>query len=71
MDKRSVEVLRTASNDRDGVVKPWRGTKKAVMGLVANGYLKECGMSVMPPHKIYVITDGGRVALINHLVKPA
>lgn len=43
--------------------RPWHGSYARAKRLCKNGLLKEAGISAMPPHVLYVITDEGREEL--------
>lgn len=56
------EALQAASV----AVRSWLPDRKRIAAakrLAKRGLLKECGISVVPPHTLYVITDAGRTAL--------
>ena len=64
IDKKDVECLRAAlAEDGRGAWKPWRGVYGRAHQLSTNGFLLVAGMSAMPPHIVYVITDKGKLAL--------
>lgn len=63
LTKADLVVLRSAGNPMRDTILPWRGVIQRCWRLTREGYLREAGFSVTPPHKLYTITDAGRAAL--------
>ena len=55
-------VLKCAAFRNDGWL-PFPGGLAAARRLQRQGLLAECGVSAMPPHVLFVVTDQGRMAL--------
>jgi len=60
-EDRERQLLATAAT-RD-TVRPWHGTFGTAERLEKRGLLKDAGVSVMPPYKLYAITEAGLRAL--------
>ena len=60
-----MDILHRAKfeGERGGTYKPSRGQNAAARRLVKRGLIREAGISVTWPHKVYVITDAGLSAL--------
>ena len=56
------DILKAAQLSHGGW-RPWLGADYAARNLTINGFLKEAGISVMPPHTLYVITEAGEKTL--------
>lgn len=55
-----------------GGFRPWRGSYSRAQRLCNRGLLKKAGISAMPPHVLYVISDEGLEELkISGLNSPA
>lgn len=63
LGKNDLMVLKAAANPLASSILPWRGVMKTCRDLAQAGLLVEAGMSVMPPHTLYIITRAGRKAL--------
>jgi DNA-binding PadR family transcriptional regulator len=57
------DCLYAAQREGFGAWRPWRGVYSRARRLEKNGLLKKAGMSSMPPHIVYVLTDKGREEL--------
>lgn len=66
-DKLDRDVLRAVSREEDANChgwRPWRGSYARAQRLAKKGLLQKAGISVMPPHVVYVMTDEGRRELL-------
>lgn len=50
----------------DGGWRPWRGMYGRAERLTKAGLLLWAGHSVMPPHRLYILSETGRAALTRH-----
>lgn len=63
LTKADIDVLTRATHPMVSTIRPWRGVYQRCWRLAREGYLIEAGISVMPPYKLYAITEAGRAAL--------
>ncbi len=47
------------SGKLNGTWRPWHGQYARAARLCKNGLLKAAGISAMPPHVVYIISDAG------------
>lgn len=63
LEKLDFECLREAMREGSSAWRPWKGVYGRARRLCELGYLLEAGISAMPPHVVYVVSDKGKTAL--------
>jgi hypothetical protein len=63
LDYKDIQCLEAALSGEPDTWKPWRGVYGRAQYLTTIGYLKRAGITAMPPHACYVISDEGKMAL--------
>jgi DNA-binding PadR family transcriptional regulator len=64
LTENEIEVLRAVHNEHGGW-RPWNGFLGCAKRLEKRGLIIEAGITAMPPHVCYVITDDGEQALFG------
>jgi hypothetical protein len=62
-DEKDTRLLRSAATEKRDTFQPWRGEYARAARLCRQGLLREAGICMTPPYKLYVLTDAGRAAL--------
>lgn len=63
LDHKDIQCLEAALAEGHNAWRPWRGVYGRAQYLTGIGYLKPAGITAMPPHVCYVISDEGKMAL--------